>query len=60
VEEYDVIGKQVHDARLVAVMLAWQIENLLTLNDRHFRRFEPEGIAIVTPSDLVTGSSPSP
>jgi predicted nucleic acid-binding protein len=53
VEQYDVIGKQVHDARLVAIMLTWQIENLLTLNDRHFRRFEPEGFTIVTPAGLI-------
>lgn len=60
VEKYDVIGKQVHDARLVAVMLTWQVENLLTLNDRHFRRYEPEGIRIVTPADLVAGNSTTP
>jgi predicted nucleic acid-binding protein len=60
VETYNVTGKQVHDARLAAIMLTWQIENLLTLNDRHFRRFEPEGITIVTPADLVAGSSPAP
>jgi predicted nucleic acid-binding protein len=50
---YNVIGKQVHDARLVAMMLAWQIESVLTLNDRDFRRFEPEGITIVTPAELI-------
>jgi predicted nucleic acid-binding protein len=50
---YSVIGKQVHDARLVAMMLAWRIENILTLNDRDFRRYEPEGIHIVTPAELV-------
>lgn len=52
--KYGVVGKQVHDARLVAMMLVWQVENLLTLNDRDFRRFEPEGIKIVTPASLVT------
>lgn len=54
VESYNVVGKQVHDARLVAIMLTWQVDNLLTLNDRHFRRYEPEGITIVTPADLAT------
>ena len=53
VERYNVVGKQVHDARLVAIMLTWQVENMLTLNDRHFRRYEPEGIKIVTPADLA-------
>lgn len=49
IAQYDVVGKQVHDARLVAMMLTWHVDNLLTLNDRHFRRYEPEGIVIVTP-----------
>jgi predicted nucleic acid-binding protein len=52
--QYSVVGKQVHDARLVAMMLVWQIESILTLNDRDFRRFAPEGITIVTPVSLVT------
>ena len=51
--QYSVVGKQVHDARLVAVMLAWQLENILTLNDRDFRRYEAEGIKIATPAQLV-------
>ncbi len=51
---YSVRGKQVHDARLVAMMLAWQIENILTLNDRDFRRYEPEGITIITPAELIS------
>jgi predicted nucleic acid-binding protein len=51
---YSVVGKQVHDARLVAMMLGCQIENILTLNERNFRRFEPEGITIVAPASLVT------
>jgi hypothetical protein len=54
---YCVIGKQVHDARLIAVMLIWQVENLLTLNERDFQRYAPEGITIVTPASL---STPSP
>jgi predicted nucleic acid-binding protein len=56
--KHSVVGKQVHDARLVAIMLAWQIENLLTLNDRHFRRFEPEGITVVTPGDITPAGIP--
>jgi predicted nucleic acid-binding protein len=54
---YNVIGKQVHDTRLVAMMLTWQIPNLLTLNERNFRRFEPEGITIVAPESTVTPGS---
>ncbi|MEX2305993.1 MAG: PIN domain-containing protein [Pirellulales bacterium] len=51
--QYSVVGKQVHDARLVAMMLVWQIENILTLNDRDFRRYQPEGITIVTPASIA-------
>jgi predicted nucleic acid-binding protein len=51
--QYRVIGKQVHDARLVAMMLVWQIENILTLNDRDFPRYEPEGITLVTPASIL-------
>lgn len=50
---YGVIGKQVHDARLVAMMLTWQVANILTLNERNFRRYEPEGIAVVSPASLI-------
>jgi hypothetical protein len=54
VAQYAVVGKQVHDARLVAMMLAWRIDSILTLNDRDFRRYDPEGITIVTPTSLTT------
>lgn len=52
--QYNVVGKQVHDARLVAMLLVWQVDRLLTFNDRDFRRYEPEGIAISTPASLLT------
>ena len=55
--QYSATGKQVHDARLVAMMLVWQVDSLLTLNDRDFRRYEPEGIKIITPASLL-GSTP--
>jgi predicted nucleic acid-binding protein len=57
IAKYSVVGKQVHDARLVAMMLEWHIENVLTLNDRDFRRYEPEGIKIATP-DTVAAHDP--
>ncbi len=54
---YNVVGKQVHDARLVAMMLSWQVTHILTLNERNFQRFGPEGITVVSPPTLVpTGS----
>jgi predicted nucleic acid-binding protein len=50
---YDVIGKQVHDARLVAMMLTWQVGHILTLNERNFLRFTPEGITVVSPTTII-------
>lgn len=41
VHEHDVSGKQVHDANIVAAMLAASLEVLLTLNGEDFRRYEP-------------------
>lgn len=51
---YGVVGKQVHDARLVAMMLTWQVDKILTLNERNFRRFEPEGIVAVAPASIAS------
>ncbi len=39
VARFDVKGKQVHDARLVAAMQTHNIENLLTLNIKDFERY---------------------
>ena len=53
-----VSGKQVHDARLVAVMLTYGITHLLTFNVQDFLRFQtlpPEispGIVVVAPSEV--------
>ena len=47
---HDVRGRQVFDARLVAVMLAHGVTHILTTNAAHFRRF-PE-ILVVEPKDL--------
>ena len=47
IDTYDVIGRQVYDARLVAVMLAHGIDHILTLNGKHFQRFA--GITVVSP-----------
>ena len=37
---YPTLGKQVHDANIVATMLAYGIDTLLTLNVDDFKRFE--------------------
>lgn len=55
--QYNVVGKQVHDARLVAMMLTWQIDHVLTLNERNFKRYVPEGIVVLSPA-TITATSP--
>jgi predicted nucleic acid-binding protein len=46
---YEIRGKQVHDANLVATMKVYGIETLLTLNIGDFKRFEP-AISIIVPT----------
>lgn len=43
---YQVMGKQAHDTRLVAAMIAHQVTHLLTFNTDDFKRF-----AEITPID---------
>ena len=49
-----VIGKQVHDARLVAVCHVHGVTHLLTFNTPHFTRFSGfgPGIVIVDPTNV--------
>jgi predicted nucleic acid-binding protein len=49
--KYQVMGKQVHDARLVAAMLAHNITHLLTFNIDDFKRFSD--IVVVDPRSVV-------
>jgi predicted nucleic acid-binding protein len=54
VESLGVVGKQVHDARLVAVCHANGVSHLLTFNGSHFTRlagFGP-GVAVVDPASV--------
>lgn len=53
-----VAGVQVHDARLVAAMLAHGVPQLLTLNDRDFGRYS--GISAVHPRDVVPSGMETP
>lgn len=39
-QQYPTQGKQVHDANLVATMIAYEIDTLLTLNVDDLKRFE--------------------
>lgn len=56
VTAHGVSGAAVHDARLVATMLAHGMTEMVTLNDRDFRRYETEGIVLVTPQSLANDS----
>jgi hypothetical protein len=47
VEALGVIGKQVHDARLVAVRCANKVSHLLTFNGAHFARLAGFGPGVV-------------
>jgi predicted nucleic acid-binding protein len=54
--KYHVMGKQVHDARLVAAIVAHKLTHLLTLNIDDFRRYSE--IIVVDP--IVGGGSDQP
>jgi predicted nucleic acid-binding protein len=47
-QDYPTAGKQVHDANIVATMLAYDINTLLTLNIDDFKRFEDK-ITLISP-----------
>jgi predicted nucleic acid-binding protein len=52
-----VIGRRVHDARLVAVMITHSVTHLLTFNRDDFRQFSM--ITVVTPADVLASPSDS-
>jgi predicted nucleic acid-binding protein len=58
VRRYGVSGRQGHDARIVAVMLAHGIENLVTLNGADFARYA--GITVLTPADIASPPAAAP
>jgi predicted nucleic acid-binding protein len=47
-----IIGKQTHDAHLVAVMQIYAVTSILTFNAAHFRRFS--GITVLDPERLLS------
>ena len=47
-QAYPTAGKQVHDANIVATMLAYDINTLLTMNIDDFKRFEDK-ITLISP-----------
>ncbi len=50
VVDHDVSGVQVHDARLVASMIAHNVTRILTFNVTDFERYADEGIEVVNPA----------
>ena len=50
VMQYQVLGRQVHDAYHVAAMISHGITRVLTLDDRDFRRYS--NISVIHPSDV--------
>ncbi len=55
VTKYRVLGKNTHDARLVAAMKVHGIENLLTFNVQDFKRY-PD-ISVLDP-DVLSRNAP--
>lgn len=53
VEKHEVKGVKVHDARTVALMLTYSITDLLTLDCGDFKRYEANGVRILTPADVL-------
>jgi predicted nucleic acid-binding protein len=51
VVKHQVLGKQAHDARLVAAMTVHNISHLLTFNDGDFKRFTE--ITVVNPESVA-------
>jgi len=49
---HQVIGKQVHDARIAALMSAYRIKRIVTLNSSDFLRYQQ--ITAVTPQEAVS------
>lgn len=54
VVKHQVLGKQAHDARLVAAMGVHNLTNLLTFNDGDFKRFTE--IVVVNPANMLEES----
>lgn len=58
---FAVVGKQVHDARLVAICHAHKVSHLLTFNTAHFAQMAKfrTGVTVVDPT-AVTPAPPTP
>lgn len=49
---FSVSGVKVHDARLVALLLANSMERILTFNVSDFRRYKDLGISTIDPGQI--------
>ena len=58
VETCGILGRQVFDARLVALMAAHRVTHILTFNTEDFRRY-PD-IVVVSPHDIVRSAPVEP
>lgn len=56
VTQHRVTGVHVHDCRLVAVMLAHGLSNILTFDSEYVERYP--GINAVNPADVSSSTSP--
>lgn len=56
VTTHAVLGKNAHDARLVAAMVVHGVTHLLTFNDADFRRFP--AITVLTPAAVLAPPAP--
>ncbi len=54
VSQHSVIGKQAHDARLVALMISHGVDTIITLNSQDFVRYLE--IAALTPAQILLNS----
>ena len=52
VVQYNVSGRQVHDARLAASMIVHNVTRILTFNIKDFQRYTDEGIVAVNPATV--------
>lgn len=52
VQQFNVAGVQVHDARLVATMFVYNITHMLTVNITDFARYTSIGIVAVHPAQV--------
>jgi predicted nucleic acid-binding protein len=58
VTTHAVLGRNAHDARLVAAMLVHGVTHLLTFNDQDFRRFT--AVTVLTPAAVLVPPPPAP